>query len=327
MKYPYKFIYSIFLISVLLLFSGCTAPRNNPLDPINEENNLADISGMVKTISFPNTPLPDVQVYLQSENLTTFTDQNGVYYFRNIKRNPGLLIYSHPDYVTDSVNLSFGTFKEVKLDVFLNALPEADSIQLYSIVQNRFQFTQLYEINVSIMVSDPDGFNDIDTVFITTDLLAEKVPLNYNAETQFYDKVFSPQDLNISFLDEVIGKEFGFIVKDLASREFNVGSSTVKRVIKEEIELLSPVNNETVEQPVVLSWKRFTPGYAFDYYLEIYTNQSPAELVWESGLFSSDEISFTVNTTFPPGEYFWVLWVMDEFLNRARSKPATFNLN
>ena len=45
--------------------------------------------------------------------------------------------------------------------------------------------------------------------------------------------------------------------------------------------------------------------------------------VWEEEV-DSDNIEFLTNANLVPGDYFWVIWAIDEFENRTRSKQSSF---
>lgn len=319
-------ISACFSFVIAILLSSCEAPRNNPLDPQNAENNLASIEGSVKAIGFPNLPIKEVEVIWKNNLTTVRTDNNGDYTFVNLEKVDGWLIFRNDLYSDDSLFIQWGAEKKKFLETFLNAKPIADSIQIYSIVQNRFQFTQLYELFVAVKLSDEDGANDIDSVFVESPVFNTKQVLQFNSETGFYERKFSLSELTVVSIDEAIGKDFDFVVEDLTGRLFNVGSSNVKRKIREEVKLLSPLNNEITSQPVFLNWERFLPGFDFNYTVQIFTNQSPAELVWQKENISSSDISVLTDSSFISGDYFWVIWAIDEFLNRSRSKPATFRI-
>lgn len=323
-----KYIVLIFCITIvsIITFISCEAQHNNPLDPLNSENNLAAIYGTVKAMGFPNSPVADVEVIWKNTLEVVRTDDEGNYSFMNIEKVNSWLIFKSDLYSDDSLFIQWGTEKKKTLQTFLNAKPRLDSIQLYSIVQNRFQFTQLYELFVAVKISDADGITDIDSVFVNSSVFLSKQVLQFNSETGFYEKNFPVTELNLNSIDETIGKEFDFFVEDLSGRTFSVGSSNVKRIIRDEVKLLSPLNNEAVTQPVFLNWERFEPGYDFNYTIEVYTNQSPAELVWNKTDISSKDISVLTDSSLTIGDYFWVVWAIDEFLNRSRSKPATFRI-
>lgn len=310
-----------------MVFGSCNAPRNNPLDPANPNYSISSINGTVREDSYPFHAIKGVSVLWRNQNITVETNSEGFYILQNIKRVDGWLIFSSQQYNNDSIFVSWKGKSKITADISLNARPVLDSLQLYSIIINRYQFNQDSKLFTAVQASDADGANDIDSVFITNQQIDLKSSLNYNPSSRFYDRTFSLSDLNITSLDVLIGQNFNIIVKDLSGRLINIGTGTLKRVIKDEIEAIYPINNDTVSQsfqPLILKWKRLTPGFQFNYLAQVYTNASPPELVWERDAIPSDSISLSITQYFNPGEYFWVIWSVDKFLDRNRSKPASF---
>ncbi len=154
-----------------------------------------------------------------------------------------------------------------------------------------------------------------------------RLPLNYNNQTKFYEEEFSDFDLSVDDLSELIGIKFDFIVKDIEGKEYKIGSEKLNRIIKDEIILESPINYDSTSSKPTLIWRRFTPGFKFFYNVEIYNDEFPPSIVWSKKNIDMDSISVSVDTDLPSGNYFWVLWCVDQFLNRARSRPASLKLN
>ncbi|MBZ0198230.1 MAG: hypothetical protein K8H86_00065 [Ignavibacteriaceae bacterium] len=316
----------IFVILFAVAAVNCNAPRTNPLDPLNPDKPFNNITGTVKTISFPNVPLAGVRVYWHNDNVFVETTSVGKFTIDNIRPINGWLFFENDKFVTDSLYIKWDTQKKKEVAVFLNAKPVLDSLQFYSIVLNRFQYSQTTDLFISTIISDLDGVNDIDSVYIKNEELNFFKVLSYNVNTHFYEAKITLGELNLFSIDEVIGKNFEILVRDLQGRIFTAGSSNIKRIINQEIEIIAPANHQEVSSPIYLSWKRFTPGFSFKYFLQISTDNSPPEIVWQTENISSDSISYKINQSLSPGEYFWTIWAIDEFSNRTRSKPATFTL-
>ncbi len=325
-KIQINFIFC-FAAVLLFVFNSCNAPRNNPLDPANPDYSISSIEGTVREDSYPYNIIKNVNVLWENELVSVETNSAGYYILENLKRNDGWLIFSNEHYNKDSIYVSWKGRKKVTANVALNARPVLDSLQLYSIIMNKYQFNQDSKLFTAAQISDADGGNDIDSVFISNPQIEFNSSLDYNPLTHFYEKTFSLSDLNVPSLDVLIGQNFKILVRDLQGRKIDVGTGSLKRVIKDEIEIISPINNDTVSQafqPIILKWKRLLPGFQFTYLAQIYTNDTPPELVWEQNSIPSDSISTVITQYIQPGEYFWVIWSVDNFLDRNRSKPATF---
>ena len=320
------FLKYIFLTLFAMVAVSCNAPRTNPLDPFNPDKPLTSIEGIVKTISFPNLPISNVKIFWQNDNILATTNVNGQFALNNLRPVNGWLVFQNEKFVTDSVYVQWDSQKRKNVSVFLNAKPILDSLEFYSIVLNRFQHSQTADLFIRARISDIDGVNDIDSVYVQNTFLNFFKILTYNVNTHFYETKITLSELTLFSIDEIIGKNFEIIVKDLKGRFFTAGSSNIKRIIKQEIEIILPANNQSVSSPFTLSWRRFLPGFTFKYLIQISTDTTPPEILWQVENVSPDSISFTIDQTLPQGEYFWTIWAIDEFKNRTRSKPATFNL-
>jgi len=317
-----KKLITYFLFAVLF-FPACDAPRENPLDPENPDNPFTSISGIVRTVSFPNQPIANVNVFWDKANVLVKTNFSGSFIIKDVKPEEGYLYFEKQGYSPDSTKITWNDRKNISITQQLNSIPKMIDGSIISSVANRYGNIQVYKVTVNVEIVDDE--NDVDSVFIkNNDLEIEKV-LD-NTSVTVFENEFSPSELNLSSIDDVIGREFEIVAKESNGKEFNIAQLTVKRIIKESIETLSPLNNEVIQDTLTLNWRRFTPGYPFHYFLQIYTNTVEPDLVWEKNNISSDKILFDVSNPPSPGNYFWVVWAIDEFGNRARSLPATFTI-
>ena len=93
---------------------------------------------MIRTVSLPVEPVAQTVVYWQSGSEQTLTDQQGIFELLLPTDRDGWLVFSHRDFHSDSVFVNWPANKELKVDVYLNALPWLDSLAVYSVVLNRF---------------------------------------------------------------------------------------------------------------------------------------------------------------------------------------------
>ena len=316
----------IVILSAFLLLLGCDAPRENPVDPNNPDNQFAELNGTVKTKGFPFVPINSVNVFWENENALVQTSSDGSFSISDVKKIDGWLFFNGTGYSRDSVFIQWNNRKIINSEVFLNSIPIVDSLEFFSIVENRFQVNQIYRIVVRAQISDFEGVNDIDSVFLENESLNIRSRLLFNSLTGFYERTMGLADLRIADLNELIGKNFDLIVEDLEGRNFITANTFIKRVINEEIELFSPIQNAVVSVPFNLRWRRFTPGYNFIYEIEISTNEIQPQLVFRVENIPSDSISYLINTNFAGKDFFWTIWAVDEFKNRSRSKPGSFQI-
>jgi hypothetical protein len=103
-----------------------------------------------------------------------------------------------------------------------------------------------------------------------------------------------------------------------------VGSERITRVIKEGSATVFPNADSVSTASPNFSWTRHRVGYPFNYMIEVYSKDfvNP-QLINRIENIPSNLTNFQSNINLPLGEYFWVIWVIDNFHNRYRSTPAT----
>ncbi len=316
----------ILQLTIIICFISCNAPRDNPLDPGNPLNDLGTIQGFVQTFSLPFTGISDATVYWANANNLVKSDANGKFILNNIPMKNGSLIIQKLGYKTDTVKVDWSGLKIINLQINLNSLPTLDSVLINTVVINQYNPDQTFQLNILAKISDRD--NDLDSVKVVNDQLSLNKKLIYDISLGSFEISLSTNNMNISDLEEVIGLDFNIIVYDRFKNVYNIGSNKVTRVIKTPIVVQSPANSEVVNSNPILIWQRFRSGYPFTYTAEVYTNDfANSQLVVSQKNISSDSTSYFVKNTLQPGDYYWVLWVVDQFQNKARSKPATFTVN
>ncbi|MDR3667191.1 MAG: hypothetical protein P4L35_10155 [Ignavibacteriaceae bacterium] len=315
----------IFLFSLIFFLASCNAPRNNPLDPDNPDNALYSIEGTVVSSGLVSNPINNVQVFWSVDRINMTTDNNGYFKIGCKELKDGWLYFSRSGYSSDSVKISWGTEKKISLQERLNVIPFIDSVYIYSSILNKYSGPE-NELSFEITITDQD--ENIDSVFVQCPSLLINKSVQKITSTYFSED-FSDIDLNLTAFAEVIGKNFDIYAKTSSGKTFLVGSSNVKRIITDEIETISPKDEDTLATHYpVLNWKRFLEGFNFNYMLEVYTDEPEPKLLWQKANISSDEITGTVdisiNSTPDNNKFYWVIWCIDEFGDRSRSKPAGF---
>ena len=314
------------MIAAFICLESCNAPHNNPLDPVNPGYPYVILEGSVQTYSLPYAGIPGASVYWLPSNTLVNTDNNGNFKITNIQPVNGKLIFTKNGYRPDTLDVIWGSSKLLNFQVNLNVIPSLDSILIYTVVINQYSAPgQTYQLAINAKVSDKD--NDIDTVFVENSQLNLRSPLNFDAVNKIYETTLTTQNLNISDIEQTIGLDFDIVAKDVFNREYIVGSSKVTRVIKNAVQILYPTNDTTIAANPVLSWQRFKAGFLFHYKIEIYTNDfANSQLVFTGNNISSDSVSYYLTAPLTSGNYYWVIWLIDQFQNRSRSLPATFTI-
>lgn len=320
MYHPWCF--SPLIAVALCCLTACNAPRNNPFDPGNPNNVLHTISGTVRTSS--GAAIPGVLVLWENENIYVMTNSAGNFTITTTQPTDGWLTFEKSGFFVDSLFVRWGGQKSIALQHALDALPVLDSVFVYTVVKNTYSLRR-YSLVVRVQVIDDD---DVDSVWVSNTELQLWKKLTKESATTF-GREFFDYDLTIASFEELVGRPLSIIAHDGNNRTLTIGSGLVTRVIQQEIELLSPLNQDTVTNPPRLRWRRFEPGFRFTYRLEVYTDEPDPHRVWSKANVSSDSVSIvtdSITIRAPENRYFWVNWCIDEFNNQSRSKPASFIL-
>jgi len=312
------------LVIVITVFLSCDAPRKNPLDPNNPNRTLLTISGIVQTISIPYIPVSNARILWQNGQVSSISNEDGIFIIETVQKRDDWLYIEKNGFFHDSVYISWSDKKDIEIIFFLNSLPVPEGLNVYSSVLNRYPNLQNEQLFMDVHIIDRD--DDIDSVFVSNSYNNFYAHLLYNPSTQKYEKSVSVIDLNIIQLEEVLGHPFEFAVTDKFDHHLEIGQLNLVRVIREEIFFQSPSGNDTSSVRPTFVWQKYTPGFQHTYMLEIYTADITPQLVWQKDNISQHVTEYTINQDLSPGEYFWVIWAIDEFRNRVRSKPASFRV-
>ncbi|MBN2425527.1 MAG: hypothetical protein JXR46_03175 [Calditrichaceae bacterium] len=320
-------IFLFFSIFGIMLLS-CQAPRENPLDADNPDNKLALLWGKVQTMHLPNQPVSGAEIYWENADRLFRTDDYGSFSFTNIKTENGWLYFCKQGFHEDSLWITWNEEKSKHIDLYMNCLPVLDSLVFISSILNRYPDIQVVELQIQAQINDPD--NDIDSVFLANEKLSFKSCLEYNTVDKFYErKKITMANLGISKAEELVGTEFVISSKDKYDHFIKINTAYIYRVIREEVNLKSPIGGDTVSSKPLLSWEPVTPGYPFTYKIEIRTDEPDPQLVWQKEGLPPESYFVTVDAelqSYPSGNYIWAVWIIDNFGNRARSKYKTFNV-
>ncbi len=319
-----KFSFKRIAILVCLLFIQCNAPRENPFDPENPDNDLGEITGTVKTLSVPPAPLDNASVYWATDNVLVKTNKFGKFNICNILPRQGNLVFTKDGYMPDTVSVSWSADGRYDIDVNLNAFPQTDSLIFYTKVVNSFPAIQDMSLIVSVGITDQD--NDIDSIYIQNDYWGLKRQLTYDHSIRLFEDEFIASDLNVGSIRQIVGYTFGVYVKDRYNHTIHLGNGRAIRTILDQITMTSPTANKEVGKNPLLEWELFEPGFDFQLNIEVYKYDFERTLVWSKSNISSDSTSVLIDQALPEGDYYWWIWCVDPFQNQSRSKPASFTV-
>ncbi len=281
------------------------------------------LCGTVKSVKVPRQPIVNATVIWHAEGRFTHTASDGTFRFDDVASTTGWLSVSKSGYKPDSVFVEWGNDPLVETDFFLNAIPILHDFNMISTVLNNYPDRKSVQLEIKADVTDPE--KDISSVFVQNTLFEINAELEYNVSEKLFERTFSAYDLGITSIRELVGYPFDLIVKDESSETFQLGQEQIERVVLDEIECRAPLGGESITNPLTFEWKPFNPGFEYSYVLEIYTDDffNP-QLVFQQSFAASDSFKTTLDNSISGGNYFWVIWCVDSFQNRSRSKPATF---
>ena len=316
----------IVLLFILIIshFIQCNAPRNNPLDPNNPNNPHVILEGRVQTYSVPRIAIDEVNVFWENENIVSKTGVDGSFSIENIMAVNGWLFFERNGFHKDSIYIEWENKKKIFTEKFLNATPTPDSLLVFSLVENWDAGIIIHSFTLKAKISDPD--NDMDSVLWEIPDLGLDGFLKYNTETGFFERSYRTSLFEIDF-EEFVGHDFLFIVKDKFEKYITVGKRQIIRVITEEVVLTSPISGETVSSTPTLDWNQINAGFSYSYMVQVFKAGGPSELAWEKTGISETTTQYIVDSELENGNYSWVVWAIDKFNNRSRSKYRSFSVN
>ena len=286
---------------------------------------LPVLNGRVMSARVPPQPIAEVKVTWLPGDQYAFTDAGGYFTLENPRIAAGVLLFEKIGYKTAAVETEWRGVETVTHNLFLDAMPALHDYQIYSIVENNYGPRRTFQMAVEARVTDQE--NDIDSVYVACKALGIKEQLAYDILAKKFRRNFSVSDLKLTSLNQAVGHDFILHVVDQSGDDFALGSERVVRVIADEIEIGSPKNSESVEKPFAVNWLPFAPGFPFTYTVQIYTDDDfTPELAWQKPDIPADSLSIAVTANLPPSEYVWMIWCVDEFGNRSRSKPGSFKI-
>ncbi len=323
MQIKHRLFHKFFGIIIVLFLAGCggDAPRDNPLDPVNG----IEVTGRVERFYTTNA-IQGAMITLKPVNLITLSDASGNFIIQgDIPGGDYLLTCRADGFQSDSlpVTLPFNNKVTFKLD----ALPYFTNISLTTHHISRFfPPDDLFLVQISVSVDDSDGSGDVAQVtmqipdFSFVDTLTRISP----QEQQFITQL-EPHLIGLTSLGELIGKPFVFQAQDLPGAVNQSDAAFITRIIDETPLTQFPAGGVTLSPPIEFQWSSVTVPFSFSYMIEIYQSFiNFSTLVDAITNIPPDKTSFTYTNALPAGNFFWVIYIVDEFGNRSRSKESSF---
>jgi len=319
-----------------LLSVGCNAPRDNPYDP-DADNYIrpgaGGISGRVTTYTGYGLGGAEVIATPSGEGPVrgAFSNSAGDFMVTNVPVGAYLLKCFLAGFASDSMAISVSDTSLITGKNFiLNGLPVIQFLQVTSRYINTPAIPSLYyQIRAEAALSLPDGINDIDTVFLRTQL-GLQWEMTFDSQVQgsfYYFTSINENTLPGGSVEGIIGHYFFCAVLDTAGVTVASDPATILRFLDAVPYTYSPGYDEEVYVPDPwLVWDPYSANFNFTYTARVFNNDGQAPvLYWQQANIAAGEDSLQTGNL-PNGHYLWNLEVIDDFGNTAVSLDAAFRV-
>lgn len=323
-----------FIVWIILL-AGCIddAPRDNPLDPLSPgSEKRGTMSGRV-IVAHQTTGIEGVAVSRLGSESLALTDALGYFSFEDLKEGVHTFVCTKENFTNDTFQVEIRTGLELYAVWELNSAPAVVSQKIMTRKVDVYFPNPQYFVDIIAEMSDPNGFNEIDSVwFVVEDTLIFPMSQSFGTKN-FIATVFRNQ-FPTNTIDWLIGKSLHIVSRD-TNNAVNTGEAfTATRVIEQTATLLYPtsLNNDTTNAFPEFRWSQ-PPDvlfyYTYTFSLSRITPGAPV-IVWTKEGISSIDLTLqypsdgSVDSLQQGATYVWSISVVDEFGNYARSKESSF---
>lgn len=316
------FLPKVVFAIVLILNCFSDAPRDNPLDPANG----VSFSGTVRRI-YSNDVLQNASVRLSPGNRISITNSNGRYQFSDIAPGSYKALVFADGFSSDTAEVNIE--KNIEINFSLDSLPYFRNVFLTtSHITHWFPPDDTYSIVLEATGYDGDGTGDIKVVWYGIESINFSDTLQRVAPGS---NIFRGQavatSLPLTNLHELIGKPFRFFIEDIPGKATESSPHFITRIIEETPQLISPVSLAIISSfPITFKWQPVTNvQFTFTQRIEIYSIGLGLK-VDEMSSIASNMSEYIYSSPLSNGDYYWVLYIMDELGNQSGSKEGSFRV-
>ncbi len=319
------------ILLATLFVAGCIddATRDNPLDPVaGGEGVTVVLSGNVGHYYQPALPVAGAEVLLMPEGRLQLTGSNGSFEFANMAVGEYTVIARHSAYRSDTLTVTIDG-ADVQAGLQLNAIPTISNAKITTHHISRWWPSQdTYFIEVNAQMQDFDGTGEIKTVYFDVPALAFSDTLTPAAFNGQYQRVFLENRLPLNSMYELEGKVCTLSCRDSVGNDSVVEELFAARIIDTTPIVVSPAALDTVRSfPADFTWKPVQVAYPYHFRIEIYQiNFGLYTLIYEADEIAASQTQFTLNQSLSAGDYFWVVYIVDEFGDTSSSKEGAFRV-
>lgn len=315
----------------LVFITGCLddAGHGNPLDPMSDGfEEVGTLTGQVTSFYAPFRSLDGVEVRLTPGPFVALTDAQGQFTFRRIPVGTYVVQAGKEGFAaaTDTVAVTLGPPVETTLR--LDGLPTVVALTTATVHVSRWwpPPLDLFRLEVSAQVDDPDGVADVEEVFLEIPELGFSTTLQSGGEPGRFTQSIPEATFPTGALQALMGRPFRLRLRDRAGFERMDDPWTLVRVIEETPVAVDPQGLTVLNDPTpLLTWERVRLPYPFTFQVEIIRQEANVQVRERlmTGL-PPESTSVQVAAPLAPGSYLWTVSIVDEFGNRSGSKEVGF---
>ncbi len=323
------FVYLMILFGSVILWYGCVpeAPHSNPLDGIDTgATDSLTLAGAVFTRFQPVQPLENSEVKLLPDGLVRLTSPEGMYRFENLRPGNYRVVAEKADYLPDTLEVALKDAASAQeVNFFLDALPVIARVRFYSEHIDQWWPGEIYHAIFSLVVADPDGSADIDSLVFSVPQLNISQALQATSRADSFSIEIENFDLPGGTLQLLVENDSWLTVTDQAGAIVRGGPYFLRRIIDPAPIPQSPVDLQTAPAFPVLEWQPFTLPFSFTFEARVFRiNAGVPVLIHISPPIDPALFTYTVPDSLGSGSYFWTIGVRDNLSNYSRSKEASF---
>lgn len=327
------FKHLIFLNIILVSAWGClqSPERDNLLDP-NSDNfeNTGVVSGQVLSYYAPFTPIAGAEIRLEPGGFAALSNAAGEFVLRNIPADSYTVRVNKAGLADTSLAVVVTLGEPTQVQIHLNGLPTFESISVMSRhVSRTFPASDLFFLEATAEVDDPDGFNDVERLEVEIPQFGFLDTMRVTQTPGVFSIRILESELNVGSLSSILGHPIFLIAHDRPGSRRRSESQFVVRIIEKTPQAESPDERELLSTPTpTLMWRAVELPYVFRYRVEVLSvDFGVVTPVWSLSGIDSGETSVTVGEPLVSGDYNWAVSIVDEFGNWSRSQEASFRIN
>jgi hypothetical protein len=327
---PVKYKFLVLCISLGWTIFSCfsDAPHDNPLDASHGLSSHS-IGGSVHTY-YPHPPrsiIAGAEVCLWPQRIITTTNADGTFRFNELESGKYKVVCTKPGFSSDSIEIDIPIAST--MDFFLDGLPYFQEFKITTHhISQWFPAEDSYYLEIEVTASDSDGVEELDIAWMDIPEMGISDTLQESSTAGLFTHTIIPQEVSNRFIHSFVGKEFYFYLRDNFGSQIVSPPKFITRIVENVPVLDFPIQWDTVSEfPFDFTWQAIYLPFPFSLRLELFRIFSGFNAqVDEISDIPGNSSSYSYNKTLEAGDYFWVLYIVDEFGNCSRSKEGSFQV-